>query len=47
MNTPLINQVQLNRDFGGLFIIVLVKNGIALLLELITREVVTTEVYPK
>ena len=44
VNSPLINTVKLDRDFGGLFIIVLIKNIVSLIIELVTREIVATEV---
>ena len=45
LNSPLINTVQLNRDFAGLFILVLLKNACSFIIELAIREEVITEVH--
>ena len=45
VNTPLLKPVTFNRDFGGLCVIVLIKNIASIITELVTREVVATEVH--
>ena len=45
VNTPLLKPVTFNRDFGGLCVIVLIKNIASIITELVTREVVVTGVH--